>query len=359
MNNARLSFPVTLGRTEVRAPMRGPPLHSNDALAAETLLMLAVTHYCWRMVLFSRSIRLTMCLAVLSCWRVMSAEVFRIAAFNVENYLDEPTESRHEIKSAEAKAKVRESILALKPDVISFEEMGSTNALLGLRDSLRAQGLNFPYWEEVGGSDPNIHVALLSRFPIIARRPHTNENFLLEGRRFAVSRGFLEVDVRVNANYSFTLLGAHLKSKRTMAEADEADMRLQEARLLRARVDAILNTNPNADLVVLGDFNDTKDSRSIRTIIGGGHFKLIDTRPAERNGDDIRWDPNRHGSGRDVAWTFYYGAEDTYSRIDYILLSPAMAREWVRSETYVLALPNWGIASDHRPIVAGFVAEDK
>ena len=53
------------------------------------------------------------------------------------------------------------------------------------------------------------------------------------------------------------------------------------------------------------------------------------------------------------------GTEDTYSRIDYILLSPGMAREWVKDETYVLALPNWGVGSDHRPLVATFVAEDR
>ncbi len=52
------------------------------------------------------------------------------------------------------------------------------------------------------------------------------------------------------------------------------------------------------------------------------------------------------------------GKEDTYSRIDYILISPGMAREWVTNETYVLTLPNWGVGSDHRPILATFEAED-
>ena len=51
--------------------------------------------------------------------------------------------------------------------------------------------------------------------------------------------------------------------------------------------------------------------------------------------------------------------DDTYSRIDYILLSKSMAKEWIPSETYVLASPNWGLASDHRPLVASFSAEDK
>lgn len=289
---------------------------------------------------------------------LLRAEMFRVAEYNVENYLDQPTETRHAAKSAEAKAKIRESIHALNPDVISFEEMGTTNALLELRASLKAEGMDFPYWEHVNGFDTNIHVAVLSKFPITARRSHTNENFLLQGRRFSVSRGFAEIDIQVNTNYSFTLLGAHLKSKRPVPEGDEAEMRLQEAKLLREKIAALLTANPKANLIVLGDFNNTKDSPSTKAIIGTGKSKLIDTRPAERNGDDAP-DPNPRFSPMNVTWTYYYGVEDSYSRIDYILLSPGMAREWVKKETYVLAMPNWGIGSDHRPIVATFEAQDQ
>jgi exonuclease III len=45
------------------------------------------------------------------------------------------------------------------------------------------------------------------------------------------------------------------------------------------------------------------------------------------------------------------GVEDSYSRIDYILLSPAMKRDWVASGTYIPTIPNWGVGSDHRPVV--------
>jgi endonuclease/exonuclease/phosphatase family metal-dependent hydrolase len=298
---------------------------------------------------------------LLSLWLLSSAlagaETFRVAAYNVETYLDVATQSRS-AKSDAAKAKVRESIRALKPDVLALEEMGGTNALLELRDSLKTEGLDLPYWEHVSGFDTNIHVAVLSRFPFSACRPHTNETFLLNGRRFRVSRGFGEVDVQVNTNYSFTLLVAHLKSKRAVAEADEAELRLEEAKLLREAVDARLTANPEANLVVLGDFNDGKDSPSTKAIIGRGKSKLVDTRPAERNGDNVpnsnpAWEP------RNVTWTHYYGKDDTYSRIDFLLVSPGMAREWVTNETYVLAIPNWGVGSDHRPIVAAFEAADK
>ena len=287
-----------------------------------------------------------------------AAETFRVATYNVENYLDQTTESRPHPKSATARAKVCESICALNPDVIALEEMGSTNALMELRGSLKARGLDFPYWEHVQGWDTNIHVAVLSRLPIVACRPHTNDNFLLDGRRFPVSRGFAEVDIRAATNFTFTLIAAHLKSRRPVPEADESQLRLQEAKTLRGIVDEHFKADANAKLIVLGDFNNVKNSDSTKEIIGRGKFKLTDTRPAERNGDNTpneipRFEP------RNVTWTHYYGVEDTYSRIDFILLSPAMARDWVTNETYALTIPNWGVGSDHRPIVAQFETENK
>jgi endonuclease/exonuclease/phosphatase family metal-dependent hydrolase len=281
------------------------------------------------------------------------AATVRVATYNVENYLDQTTESRRYVKSASAKAKIRESIHAINPDVLALEEVGTTNALLELRNSLKAEGCDFPYWEHVQGWDTNIHVAILSKLPIVARRPHTNESFLLDGRRFHVSRGFAEVDLQAAPNCNFTLIAAHLKSRRPAAEADEAEQRLQEAKILRSIADAHFQADPNAKLVILGDFNDTKNTPSTKEIIGRGAHKLTDTRPAERNGDKLpnevaRFEP------RHICWTHYYGLEDSYARIDYILLSPGMARFWVPAETYIPNIPNWGIGSDHRPIVAAF-----
>ena len=286
------------------------------------------------------------------------AESFRVATYNVENYLDEPGGTRP-LKSDAAKAKIRESIRALKPDVISLEEMGGLSALQELRGSLKAEGLDFPYWEHVTGFDTNIHVALLSKFPIVARRPHTNDSFLLSGRRFRVSRGFAEVDIKVSDHYVFTLMGAHLKSKRPVPEADEAEMRLEEAKVLRSKIDARLAADPNVNLIVLGDLNDTYNTKAIKEVIGRGRNGLVDTRPAERNGDNLPNPTNPRYKPRNVAWTHYYGVEDTYSRLDYILLSHGMAKEWVTNETYVLTIPNWGLGSDHRPMVATFEAKDK
>jgi endonuclease/exonuclease/phosphatase family metal-dependent hydrolase len=297
----------------------------------------------------------TLTFAIL-CSASFAAETFRVATYNVENYLDQPTESRHSVKSAEARAKIRESIIAMNPDVIALEEMGTTNALLELRASLKAEGLDFPFWEHVQSFDTNIHVAVLSKLPIVARHPHPNDEFLLDGKRFQVKRGFAEVDIQAATNCMFTLIAAHLKSKLAALEVDEAEERLGEAKVLRRIINERFKANPDAKLVVLGDFNDTVNSASTKAIIGRGKFKLTDTRPAERNGDNAPGEPP-YFKPRNVVWTYFYGADDTYARIDYILLSPTMARDWVKSETYIPTIPNWGIGSDHRPIFATFEIE--
>ncbi len=286
----------------------------------------------------------------------IAADQFRIATYNVENYLDEAVEGRHP-KAADSKAKIRETIVAIKPDVIAFQEMGSTNAFLELRDSLKKEGLDLPYWEHVTGYDTNIHVAILSRFPFAARHPHTNDSFLLNGKRIQVSRGFAEVEIKLNDKYTFTLITAHLKSRRPVPVADEGEMREQEAILLREKIDAVLEKNPNANLVVLGDFNDIRDSKALRAVLGRGKTRLVDTRPAERNGDNLP-NSNPHYDPRNITWTHFYGKEDTYSRIDYMLLSSGMSHEWIKEATYIPTIPNWGLGSDHRPLIATFKSED-
>src|SRR5216684_7407 len=92
----------------------------------------------------------TLLFNLIFCATLARAETFRIATYNVENYLDQPTQTRH-AKSAEAKSKIRANIRALDPDVLALEEMGSLTALHELRGSLKTEGLDFPHWDMVTG----------------------------------------------------------------------------------------------------------------------------------------------------------------------------------------------------------------
>jgi endonuclease/exonuclease/phosphatase family metal-dependent hydrolase len=279
--------------------------------------------------------------------RAVFAGAFTVATYNLEFYVDAPTLS-YEPKSEQARSIIRQGIRAMNPDLIALQEVGSTNALLELRATLRKEGLDFPHWQHVQGWDTNLHVAFLSKYPFTAVRHHTSESYLHRGRRFHVLRGFGEVEVEFEKR-RLTFITAHLKSKRQTAEADQEELRLEEARLLRETVDQQLERNPQANLIVLGDFNDGVGTPVYQTVIGKGKNRLVDTRPHEKNGDSLR-NPNPRYEPRRIVWTHYYGKEELYSRIDMILLSPSMQRFYRPEQSYVLALKDWGAGSDHRPL---------
>jgi len=251
---------------------------------------LPLTRTCWvriSLVMRLRTQRLALAAAAAVFghgFSLPAAEVLRVATYNLENYLEEAVGTRA-AKTPEAKAKIRESLRALKADVVALQEVGGTNALLELRRSLAAEGLEYPHWELVTGWDTNIQVAVLSRVPIVARRPHTNDSFLLMAGASG-SGGVPRNRSAGQSPYALTLFTTHLKSRRVVPEADEAELREQEALILRQKIDARLAANPDANVVVLGDFNDVKDARSTRAVVGRGRGALFDTRPAERNGDD-------------------------------------------------------------------------
>jgi|TARA_B100001971_G_scaffold80753_1_gene74532 endonuclease/exonuclease/phosphatase family metal-dependent hydrolase len=288
---------------------------------------------------------------------IPAAETFTVATFNVENYLVKKFGTRP-VKPEISRVKVTEAIVSIGPDVLALQEMGRRAALMDLHKRLKARGLEYPHFEWVNGADPAIHLAVLSRFPITVHS-HTNLTYLLDRRRFQVSRGFGEARIRLNRNYEFTLLNVHLKSKRPVPQASEAEMRLHEARTLRKIIESRLKVDPDANIMVVGDLNDTPNAEPIRDLIGRRAPRLVDLRPFEDNGDHLSHPINSKYLPRRVSWTSFYGTEDSFSRFDYILASKGMARELDRAGTYIHAMADWGVASDHRPVVARFVAENR
>src|SRR5262245_43238155 len=83
---------------------------------------------------------------------IARCDTVRVATFKLHDYLDVPVATRP-AKSDESKTGVRESILALKPDVIALQEVGNLAALSELQASLASAGLPLPHHELVSGAD--------------------------------------------------------------------------------------------------------------------------------------------------------------------------------------------------------------
>jgi endonuclease/exonuclease/phosphatase family metal-dependent hydrolase len=285
----------------------------------------------------------------------IAAASLTVATYNLEFYVDSPTLGVP-AKGAESKRLIREAIRQMNPDVLALEEIGSLSAFNDLRGSLQRDGLVFKDFEYVQARDTNLHLAILSKLPIVGRHSHTNESFLVHGRRFHSARGFADIEVQLPNGTPLRILSAHLKSKRQVGAADQEDLREEEAILLREIIDGEFQRNPEERLILLGDLNDGISTPTLRTILGRGRTRLFDTRPTERNGDSLpssneKWAPRR------VVWTHYYAKEELYGRIDYILTSPSLRRFYRPEASYVMAFPDWGGASDHRPVCAHFEIE--
>lgn len=273
----------------------------------------------------------------------------RFTAWNLRNYLytttPPPEGSSDRTKPVREQETILSILLELRPDILGVCEMGSPADLAHLQEKLKTAGLDLPHAEHVQGDDPVRHVALLSRFPITYRQPVTDQRYLLDNNEFPVQRGFLDVTVTVNPDYQLRLVGTHLKSRRDVPEADQALMRRNEAHLLRQHLDAILTAAPLTNLLVYGDFNDTRDQPGVKAVKGlrGSTAALTEISAADASGE---------------RWTYYYPEADEYSRLDFLLASPALLPEVREPQSFLYSGKNWLQASDHRPVTTVIHPDD-
>jgi len=259
----------------------------------------------------------------------------------------------------------------LNPDILGVTEVVRTpddRYLKLLQTLLSQQGLDYPYFSTAHGEDPRIQAVLFSRFPIKSEAPFTDDAFAVTlvspstgekmAGRFRVGRGFVNAEVELAPGVPLQIMLAHLKSKRAEpgvaeeepGEGGDETVRAREARLLRRHIDDFVRDHPGADLLVMGDMNDTPNSKALRPLLG-----------SEQNPSPVRDLPltDRFGDW----WTEYFEPPKSYDRIDYIFATPSLYRRFLPKESY-LYRPNEEdaaqydtySASDHRPLLARFSA---
>jgi len=259
----------------------------------------------------------------------------RIVSYNVYNYL--PL-SKPQIKSPESRQTVLRILAALNPDIAVLTETGGQEAVAEIAARLREQGRDYPFTSIVRGEDTERFIGILARRPPATVRHREGYRYSLNDRSVEVQRGFAHLVFTWENGYRLHLLGAHLKSK-LFDPRGQTDMRRYEARLLRYIVNDILKAEPAANILLVGDFNDSPDSSPLNTLINrraNPESQLYDLRPLD---------------GHALSWTHCQDEADSYSRIDYALASRALLPEILFAEVRIPDIPDWYIASDHRPLV--------
>ena len=271
------------------------------------------------------------------------ANALTIAAYNVENYLvaDRMVEGVYRQaypKPETEKAALRTVIAGIAPDILAVEEMGTQPFLDEFQRELKQAGLNFPFTALLEGPDPDRHVAVLSKVPFNEVRRHAKLATTYFGQKQTVKRGALEVIFASSAG-DFSVFVVHLKSRHTERPDDpeSAVQRAQEAEAVRDLVLARYPDPTKGRFVICGDWNDTRGSRTVRALQKRGDVSLGEILPAA----------DSHGE----TWTHFWRREETYSRIDYLLVSPALKSFVASGHARVWDGPGVTEASDHRPVV--------
>jgi endonuclease/exonuclease/phosphatase family metal-dependent hydrolase len=193
---------------------------------------------------------------------------FQVVAYNVENLFDvdgvslysDYKEGMYGITELGNKLKAITSTLkkiggTTGPEVILLQEIEvdrTPSKILSATDELlrelKLNGLG-PYYFRLGYNPkdppekwPAVHCLTLSKFPIIESRLHPIER----------ARPILETTIKING-HNFTLFNNHWKSG---ASSPEMELhRIQNAEVLRKRIDELVRDDPKIDLLVGGDLN--------------------------------------------------------------------------------------------------------
>lgn len=271
------------------------------------------------------------------------SEAVVFAAWNVRNYSlgPQPDNAGKPGKTADAADAVAQTIAKISPDIVGLCEIGSRRDLEDLTRRLEQKGLALGYSAWVDGPDEQRHLALLSRFPVVATDHDTRSAFAIGGRAHRVQRGFLDCTVEIRPGFELRVLGAHLKSRRIVPDFEQAEFRRHESLQLRRRIGEILDNDPATPLLVFGDMNDTKDSPVVSGLLGraGSPGALVPLALADKNGD---------------TWTYRWAQTDEYSRVDYVMVSRALRPLIDRRGSRIHMDRGWKSASDHRPLVVTF-----
>lgn len=263
-----------------------------------------------------------------------------VAAYNVLNLFDDLDDPYHQDESTPAKPrdeleKLAAMLREIDADVIAFEEVESRGYLERFLEVFVPE-LGYEHVVHFEGNDlRGIDVCLASRLPVGAVTSFRHRSFpgvSGESRRF--ERDLLCVTIEPPSCKSFEVWVVHLKSNYGGRDAAEP-VRLTEANAVRRVLDERLKADPKARIVLCGDFNDTWDSATMKTIAGEGEMAMRCF--AEELPADARVTYNR---------------EPYRTMIDFLLFSPALAEAYRAKSYRIHAGEQASAASDHNAVSA-------
>jgi endonuclease/exonuclease/phosphatase family metal-dependent hydrolase len=271
------------------------------------------------------------------------AEPLTIATYNIENYTlaDRQVEGVHRKdypKPEAEKTALRTVIRQMNAEVLALQEIGGEPFLNELQRDLKHEGVDYPYRTILQSEDTDRMIGVLSKRPFASVKKHDDLAFKYFDGVTKVKRGLLEVRFSTTGG-EVTLFVVHLKSRYT-DRPDDPNSALQRAGEATAIRDRVLTTFPDpttSRFLIVGDFNDGRTARPVRAMLERGKTTIAEWLPAE--------DTRGH------VWSHFFRRDDSYSRVDHVLVSPGLLPAVKGQVGRIHDSPEVGLASDHRPVV--------
>jgi endonuclease/exonuclease/phosphatase family metal-dependent hydrolase len=251
--------------------------------------------------------------------------------------LDGPGESGL-VSTSEYLAKrkiVADVIHGMGPDIAVLQEIENEKVLEHLKLELEALGSDYPHSVLIPTYDIR-EIAILSKVPIESSKTHQKEEFVAPGTfapTYKYTRDCLEAHIRWN-DRKLVILGVHFRSKLS----DEPQKRLAEAAHTRKIADGIAAADPEAGILILGDFNDVPGSEPYKAVIGEG-MDAYTNAPTLALPESSRW-------------TYKYMG--ILELIDQQMSNPVLAGMLDKASIKISHSALVEDASDHAPVIATY-----
>ena len=286
---------------------------------------------------------------------------FSVATFNLENLFDtsddpgttDPisTPEQYDRKLTKLARAVRDGLRA--PTVLAVQEVEHLSVLHDL--SAHPELLPFKYKAFLleGPDRRGIDVGILvrsDRVPVVDLDQSGDGGVSSVGTaRSLFSRPPMMVEMKIDGEFPLMVIVNHFKSKRG-GEAATEPRRIEQARFVAGLVEDMLDRDPDARVIVLGDLNDAPGSAPLRALTGAGRLRNLvplEVSKAER-------------------YSFIY--QGRAEVLDHILITPSLEPWLVRVDIAhlnadfpepVVEDSTYRRCSDHDPIRAVFEPRSK
>lgn len=291
-----------------------------------------------------KTVTITYLILILSALSLSAQLDFRVMSYNAENLFDTtddpskddseylPSGNRHWTHGRyyQKLQQIARVICASgewsTPALVGLCEVESDSTLIHLLNRTPLRQQQYRYCMTHGQDTRGINTALLYQRDKFGYIGHAEHPVVFSRKKHKHTRNILHVWGKLITSDTLDIFVCHFPSRYGGEKESETD-RFDAARTLRNRCDSLYNTRQTAQIIIMGDFNDTPEDKSIRQVLSAIPYKnkLIKTGTQHlhptTNTDSLLLLCNLFADSRSLNYPGSHKYQGEWSQLDQIIVS--------------------------------------